>query len=109
MTPIDAAGVAVLGNKERRLMAAVLRGATGRATAEDLEALPSRTPGESLLAWACRSRTTGYDADLSTAECRRVQSTAESQLARARSTGVESIHLLDSRYPPLLATIPDPP
>src|SRR5215207_1820888 len=83
MNPTEAAALAVLGNRDRRLIAAILRVLDGRATSDDLEWLPPRGVAEPLIAWACRCRAGGSkaanvvaDAD---AECRRLQTQAEQQ------------------------------
>ena len=44
MTPTEAAALAVIGNRDRRLLAALLRVLGGRATSDDRDALPPRDP-----------------------------------------------------------------
>ena len=109
MTPSEAVALAVIGHSHRRLLAALLRVIGGRATAEDLEALPAREPGESVIAWACRSRASSADPAEWLNECRRVQALAAQQLSTAARRGLVALTLADASYPPLLAAIPDPP
>jgi DNA processing protein len=87
MTPLDAAGLAVIGLKHRRLSATLLRVLTGRATAEESESLPSN-----------------WRAEL---EC--VKADAQRQLTRAASLGIRAIPFGSADYPSLLTTIADPP
>jgi DNA processing protein len=106
MTPSDAVGLAILARQHRRLASAVSRVLTGRAAADDHDALPQRRPGEPVLAWACRSRGA---ADEGEAELRRLVAEANDQLACAAARGIAAIALGDDRYPPSLAEINDPP
>jgi DNA processing protein len=108
MTTPEAAALAVVGNHDRRLLAAVVRVVAGRATSEDLDALPARAPNESLVAWTCRSRAKRDD-DSWIDESRRIQALADAQLAQAGRTGIHALSLFDAAYPPILAAIPDPP
>jgi DNA processing protein len=89
MTPSDAAALALLALHDRRLASALVRVFTDRATAEDLDALP---PDD---VW--RARLAGLQAE------------ADAQLARAARLGIAAIPIVDSRYPPLLAAVPNPP
>lgn len=106
MTPFDAAALAVLGARDRRLGAALLRAVADRSTAEDLEALPPRAAGEPLLRWACRCRTPSSELD---AEVARVSRIADEQLRAAARFGAVPVPLGDPRFPACLAAIPDPP
>ena len=108
MTRTDAAGLAILALHDRRLTAAILRAVAGRATEEDSQALPPRLADESVLAWACRCRSSAHQPDWER-ELRRIQGDADEQLARAASMHIEAIALGEERYPRLLAAIPDPP
>jgi DNA processing protein len=107
MTLTDAAGLAYLALHDRRLVAAILRAVAGRSTAEDLEALPPRGPDEPILAWACRCRVS-KERPLQH-ELSRLTLEAEQQLTRAAAAGVVPIAFGDALYPPLLASIADPP
>lgn len=109
MTSTDAAALAIIGLHDRRLLAALLRVITCRATEEDVAALPPRSPAESLVAWACRARGSKSDGAALRAEVARVEDAAAAQVARAARTGALSIPCVDPRYPALLAAIPDPP
>lgn len=109
MTPTEAAALAVLGIQDRRLLAAVVREITGRATSEDHEALPTRAAEESVVTWACRCRASKRDPESWVHERHRIAEEAAAQLVRASRLGVVAIPLLDPRYPPLLAAIADPP
>ena len=109
MTPSDAAGLAILALRDRRLVAAILRVLNGRSTVEDLDALPPRPPDESVLSWACRSRTSSHDSAESVDEATRIAREAQGQLAQAAAHGIEVVPLGDVRYPPLLGMIADPP
>jgi DNA processing protein len=109
MTASEAAALALLGLQDRRLLAALLRAITGRSTIEDHEALPPREADEPLLRWACRCRASTRDPLAWQAELTRIEHEASTQLACAAQLGVVAIPLLDIAYPPLLATIPDPP
>jgi DNA processing protein len=109
MTPLDAAGLALLGLHDRRLIAALIRAFLRRADAADLEALVPRAPDESWLQWACRCRASQQPAAVWHAEFDRIRRDAERQLARAARHGVVPIALGDERYPALLAAIADPP
>jgi DNA processing protein len=106
MSPTDWAALAVLGNRDRRLMAALLRVLAGRETAEDTEALPKRHPNETVVQWACRFRQSAEEAASSAV---RAEREAAAQLARATHHGVEPLPFLDARYPATLGAIPDPP
>ena len=107
MTLTDAAGLAILALHDRRLVAAVLRAVTDRSTVEDLEALPPRTADEPVLDWACRCRVSKEQPAQD--ELRRVRSEADRQLTRAAGAGLVPIAFGEVRYPPLLASIADPP
>jgi DNA processing protein len=109
MTTHEAVALAVIGNQDRRLLAAILRVATGRATSDDLEALPPRESAEPLVTWTCRSRSAKRDDESWVAECQRVQALADAQLAQARRAGTSALCLMEAAYPALLAAIPDPP
>ena len=104
MTVTEAAALAILGNRDRRLLAAILRVISGRATLEDREALPERDANESLIGWACRCRGSN-----SVEELKQLASEAAAQLANATRLGFVALPLFDPRYPTLLAAIPDPP
>jgi DNA processing protein len=107
MTPADAAGLAFLAMRDRRLVAAVLRVLHGRGTIEDLDSLPPRQPGQSVISWACRSRTpAGEELD---SEIARITREAQAQLTHAAACGIEPVALGDARYPHLLSVIADPP
>jgi DNA processing protein len=108
MTLADAAGLAILANHDRRLVAAILRSAAGRSTAEDSEALPARLPDEPLVLWACRCRVS-RQRPCAEAEFRRTMREADDQIARACALGVSAVPFGDERYPPRLAAIADPP
>jgi DNA processing protein len=108
MTSLDAAGFALLGLHHRRLIATLIRVYGGRATAEDLEALPPRDPAESLLHWACRCRGAGAEPSWE-GDYERITREAERQLEIAARSGAVPIPLGAPRYPPLLASIADPP
>ena len=92
MTPSEAVALAVIGHSHRRLLAALLRVIGGRATAEDIEGLPSREPGESVIAWACRSRAAPANPAEWLNECRRVQALAAQQLSTAARRGLVASH-----------------
>ena len=108
MTPTDAAALALIGSRHRRLLAAILHEISGHA--QDVDGvLLSRAPGESLVAWACRCAsplTPPADAE---AQSEQVRTVAARQLARAASAGEIALTLADARYPRLLSAIPDPP
>jgi DNA processing protein len=108
MTPSDAAGLAILALRDRRLVAAVLRVLTGSGTAEDHETLPERQPDQSVISWACASRSSGKGSDRAE-DAGRVTRQAEEQLAHAAARRIEPIALGDLRYPRLLSVIADPP
>jgi DNA processing protein len=109
MTSLDAAVLAILGVRDRRLIAALLRADSGHSTAEDLEALPPRHSGESLPAWACRCRAPRAHPTMLESEVARVIETAEDQLQNAAGKGINCVPFGDAAYPPLLAAIADPP
>jgi DNA processing protein len=109
MTSIDAAALALIGSRHRRLLAALLREIAGRADEEDAARLVPRAPGEPLVAWACRCRTPLAPPEFVDAEATRVLRLAEGQLAKAAAAGESPLTLPDARYPALLAAIPDPP
>jgi DNA processing protein len=108
MTLSDAAGLAILALRDRRLTTAILRALSGRSTAEDLDALPTRLPDESVLAWACRSRASILQPAWED-ECRRLRHEADDQLARATTHAIVPVPFGDNRYPRLLAAISNPP
>jgi DNA processing protein len=108
MTLSDAAGLAILALHDRRLIAAILRAIANRSTAEDLDALPARSPGESVLAWACRSRVSKPHQAWPD-ELARIRREADEQLSRAAAQAIVPIAIGDVRYPPRLSAIPDPP
>ena len=108
MTLSDAAGLAILALRDRRLVAAILRACAGRATAEDHDALPPRSVDECVLAWACRSRG-AIDRPEGQDELHRITRETEDQLARAAALGIVPVPFGDERYPSLLAAISDPP
>jgi DNA processing protein len=109
MTPTDAAALALLGLQDRRLLAAIVRAVSGRATAEDDEGLAPRAIGESVVRWACRCRASKTEPDSWVAESARVEREAAAQLARAAALGIKAVPLFAKDYPGLLAAIPDPP
>lgn len=109
MTPTDAAALALIGNRRRRLLAAILRTTLGRATADDLDALAARGPAEPLVDWACRCVAPLMSADAPRADAAAMRQQADAQLARARAVGEQALTIVDHRYPALLAAIPDPP
>src|SRR5687767_10342256 len=104
MTVTEAAVLGILGNRDRRLLSALVRAISGRATLEDHDALPERHVGEPLIGWACRCRGAN-PAD----ELNRLEGEATTQLARAARVQVIPVPLFDARFPKLLAAIPDPP
>lgn len=108
MTPSDAAALAVLGLHDRRLVTALIRAAAGRATAEDLEALPERRADETLLGWGCRSRSAPGRPPWPE-ELARLMREAQHQLATAARLDVTPVAFGEPQYPALLAAIPDPP
>lgn len=109
MTSLDAAGFALLSLHNRRLIAALIRVFRGSATAEDLEALPSREPREPWLRWACRCRGSGSHGASWESEHDRICREAGQQLERAATLGAAPIPLGDPRYPARLAVIAEPP
>ena len=109
MTPLDAAGLALLAIKDRRLTAALIRADRGRSTAEDLEALSPRDAGEPLLHWACRCRAAKRRPPAWQQELDRLVHDAERQLRQADDLGIAAIPVGDRRYPTLLSAIADPP
>lgn len=109
MTPSDAAGLALLALHDRRLVSAIVRTWSGRATADDVDALPPRAPDESVLAWACRSRARSAASAAWRGELARWRGEGDAQLARAAERNIVAIPLGDARYPTRLAAIPDPP
>ena len=108
MTPFDAAGLAILALRDRRLVAAILRALNGRGTVEDHDSLPPRAPDQSVISWACSCRPCGKGAD-SADQVPRITRDAEDQLAHAAACGIEPVPLGDARYPRLLSVIADPP
>lgn len=109
MSPTEAAALALLGARDRRLLAAVVRFLTNRSTADDLDALPPRAPDEPLIPWVCRCRASVADPDSWIAEAARVEAEAAAQLVSASRLGIASRSFEDDDYPRLLASIPDPP
>jgi DNA processing protein len=109
MTPSDAAGLAVLALRDRRLVAAVLRVLHERGTIEDHESLPPPEPDEPVIRWACRCRASSPASSDWVAEFTRVTQAAHEQLARATERRIEPIALGDTRYPRLLSVIAEPP
>lgn len=109
MTPSDAAGLAILALRDRRLAAAILRVLHGHGTAEDHESLPPRQPDESVIAWACRSRAAGPLSTEWVEASARIAREADHQLAQAAARQVVPIALGDARYPRLLSAIGEPP
>jgi DNA processing protein len=108
MTLSDAAGLALLALRDRRLVAAILRVHAGRGTSEDSDALPPRLVDETLLAWACRVRAPN-DAAGWRPVWQRLEREAADQLTRAASRGITPLPFGDIRYPSRLAAIPNPP
>jgi DNA processing protein len=106
MTPTEAAGLAIVGASHRRLLTAMLRTVRG-AAADDQDALPFRECNEPILQWACRCRAGGSDDSAATAN--EIARQATRQLADAARLGIHALAIPDSRYPALLAAIPDPP
>jgi DNA processing protein len=125
MTPTEAAALAILGARDRRLLAALVRAITGQATTEDHEALPLRLPDEPLIQWACRCRPQRRDSVRTRMRVERLatglkpvpvepvpaalEAEATAQLEQAARLGAAGVPLSDARYPSLLASIPDPP
>ncbi|HUE86946.1 MAG TPA: DNA-processing protein DprA [Vicinamibacterales bacterium] len=109
MTPSDAAGLAILALRDRRLVAAILRVLYGHGTVDDSESLPPQLPDESVIRWACRSRALAPTSTEWLDECTRVTRQAQEQLAQAAGRRVEAIAIGDARYPRLLSVISDPP
>jgi DNA processing protein len=109
MTPSDAAGLAILALKDRRLVAAVLRLLDQRGTVEDHESLPPPQPDEPVVRWACRCRASSPASTDWVNEFKRVTREAKEQLARAAERGIEPVALGDARYPRHLSVIADPP
>lgn len=107
MTPADAAALARLGLKSRRLVDILIRILSGRGTAEDALAVPPRESGESVLHWTLRCQQPGRDvtSDLLHAH----QTLVERQLADAARGNVHALPLGDPDYPPCLAAIANPP
>ena len=106
MTPTDAAALAILGASHRRWLAALLQILNGDASAEARDSVPSREPGESVVAWACRiAPAQGDRAPQPTA----IVAQASRQLAEAARGGVTPLAIGDAAYPQLLAAIHDPP
>ena len=107
MTPTEAAAIAMLGAGHRRLLAAILQSVRDPTTPSDLQHLPARAAGESLIQWMFRCRPAspgGGEPDASEIEC-----LAASQLAAAARMGIHALSLPEPRYPTLLSTIHDPP
>jgi DNA processing protein len=109
MTPSDAAGLAILALRDRRLVAAVLRVLRGRGTLEDLESLPPRRPDQSVIGWACSGRPRSTVSADPLDDETRVAGEAAKQLMRAAAGGIAALPLGDARYPTHLAAIADPP
>jgi DNA processing protein len=109
MTPSDAAGLAILALRDRRLVAAILRVLLRRGTADDHEYLPSPDPDEPVIRWACRCRASSPSSTDWADEVTRVTREAHDQLTRAKERQIEPIALGDIRYPRLLSEIADPP
>ena len=109
MSPTEAASLALLGARDRRLLAAIIRFLTNRSTADDLDALPPRAPDEALIRWVCRCRASTADPDSWIAEAARAEAEASAQLARAARLGITTAAFDENGYPALLASIPDPP
>jgi DNA processing protein len=107
MTALDAASLSLLALRDRRLVAALIRFENNCATAEDVEALPPRAPGESLVQWGCRSRT--REPAASPAEVQRLTDEARRALDHAARLGISAIPITATDYPPLLRAIGDPP
>ena len=108
MTPSDAAGLALLALRDRRLVAAILRHIRNAAIAEDAEALPPPLPGESPLRWGCRCRAP-LDIARVSVEHDELLRAGGAQLACAARLGIAAVPLGHIRYPALLAAIADPP
>ena len=109
MTPTDAAALALIGSRHRRLLAAILREISGHSIDEDLAVLVPRAKGESLVTWACRCASPLEPSEVVEAEAQRVLAVAEGQLQRSAAAGETAVALPEARYPSLLAAIPDPP
>jgi DNA processing protein len=105
MSPTECAALAILGNRDRRLLAALLRVLRGAATADDFDALPPREAGEPVVRWACRCRRVGDPV----AAAASLESEAGSQLARGLRIGARAIPFFHADYPTALGTIADPP
>ena len=108
MTPTEAAGLAIVGATHRRLLTAMLRAMRGAVAADDRELLPARDGNESVLQWACRCRASGSPDDPAAAAIE-ITRQATRQLADAARLGIHALAIPDTRYPALLAAIPDPP
>jgi DNA processing protein len=108
MTPSDAAGLAILALRDRRLVAAILRVLNGHGTVEDHDSLATQQPGQSVISWACRSRSNDSGPNFAD-EVARITYEAQEQLAYAAACGIEAVALGDARYPHLLSVIADPP
>ena len=109
MTSLDAAGFALLSLHHRRLISALIRVFNGRATAEDLESLPSREPAEPWLRWACRCRGSGSQPPSWEGDYERITREAKQQLERAAALGAVATPLGHPHYPARLAVIAEPP
>lgn len=108
MTPTEASALAIIGMRDRRLLAALIRAITRRSTAEDQEALPPRLADEPLIDWACRCRYAGTRSK-PVQGSRSIEREAVAQLARGARLGSSAVAFTDAQYPALLASIPDPP
>jgi DNA processing protein len=109
MSPTEAAALALLGARDRRLLAAILRFLKNRSTADDLDALPRRAPGEALIPWVCRCRASPDQPDESLVAAARVEAEALAQIEHAARMDITTAVFDADEYPTLLASIPDPP
>ena len=109
MTPTEAAALASLGARDRRLLAALVRALTDRSTADDLEVLPERASDEPLIRVGLPMPAPRRDPDR--AGCRGGTSKPRRRRnSRARpDIGTAAVPLSTRATQPLLASIPDPP
>ena len=111
MTSLDAAALAILGARDRRLLTALLRAFTGRSTAEDDDAAPA-APAARTADRAGRAAAAAPPARPTRCDARRDAARRRSGRAAAHApprAGILPVPLGDDRYPPLLGAIPDPP
>jgi DNA processing protein len=109
MTLLEASALATFGARDRRVLRNILRVLTERSPAEGADPLPARDPDERLLTWACRCRAPRASRAEIEAAAAAALNEGGDQLERAASHATLPLHLDDSRYPPLLRAIVDPP